>query len=193
MWQILNVEANLYPIHVSKGKWPVEKMVWRWWCIGACYEWGVRIWAFCLFVQFPSYLLNYHKPLFIMPCHVFCRWLLLPFGNKTSPPQPFCLSRDESTSCIVGYRLNFSFGSLCYDVVQRWHRIDSASCKFVNGSKSNFMPHLNCIITSHVRRKHLECVLWDRVPCLTKQASRKQCNIDINVRYLHHTSLPYCC
>ncbi|KAI3437359.1 uncharacterized protein J3R85_005333 [Psidium guajava] len=33
-------------------------------------------------------------------------WLLLPLGNKTSQPQPICLSRDESTSCIIGSELN---------------------------------------------------------------------------------------
>ncbi|KAF7850275.1 hypothetical protein BT93_L5666 [Corymbia citriodora subsp. variegata] len=33
-------------------------------------------------------------------------WLLLPTGNKTSPQQPICLSRDESTCCIIGSEQN---------------------------------------------------------------------------------------
>ncbi|KAL3722132.1 hypothetical protein ACJRO7_034487 [Eucalyptus globulus] len=33
-------------------------------------------------------------------------WLLLPSGKETSPQQPICLGRDESTGCIIGSEQN---------------------------------------------------------------------------------------
>lgn len=81
---------------------------------------GEYVFELCVYLSVPIiFTLHDSKSLFfhaLVMYFALCRWLLLPSGKETSPQQPICLSRDESTGCIIGYGL-VSFGSPSFCVV----------------------------------------------------------------------------